>query len=31
MCKRKAKPIQEQVEQDADQSLVDILDNDRKL
>jgi hypothetical protein len=31
MCKRKAKPIQEQVEQDADQSLADILDNDRKL
>jgi hypothetical protein len=32
MCnKRKAIPIQEQVEQDADQSLADILDNDRKL
>jgi hypothetical protein len=29
LCKRK--PIQEQVEQDADQSLADILDNDRKL
>jgi hypothetical protein len=31
MCKRKAKPIQEQVEQDADQSLADIIDSDRNL
>jgi hypothetical protein len=31
MCKRKANPIQEQVEQDADKSLADIIDSDRNL